>query len=130
MQFSNFAVCLGQGMAIPGNTLTQEAAIALAELRCPNRPFCIVSQWLVLDVSMTPAQQQAVFSVGLHPVALYAGHVLLDSCGRFQPGDWLRSTLSVWYEESGLFCTPNTLYVLTGPGRRHAISLDDFLTLI
>lgn len=130
MKLSSFAVCLGKGEPMSGCSLPLEAATELAETRCPGHPFCLVSDWTLLDLTMTPEQIQAVHSAGQQPSAVYARKVILDSRGRFQEGDWVLSTLKVWYEGEGLFCTRNTLYILLGNGRRHSISLKDFLSFI
>jgi hypothetical protein len=130
MKPSDFSVCLGKGEPMPGCSLPFEAATELAEMWCPGHPFCLVSDWILFDLTMTPEQIQAVQSAGQQPAAVYARKVVFDSRGRFQEGDWVTSTLQVWHENCGLFCTRNTLYILLGNGRRHSISLKDFLSFI
>ena len=129
MKITDFAVCLGKGEPISGCSLPVKAATELAETRCPGHPFCLISDWILFDLTMTPEQIQAVQSAGQQPSAVYARKVVLDSRERFQGGDWVVSTLEVWYEGEGLFCTRNTLYILLGNGHRLPLSLKDFLSL-
>ena len=128
MHLSDFAVCLGKGQPVSGCSLPLDAAVLQAEKRCPGHPYCLVSNWILFDLEVTNEQREAVRLAGQYPRAIYAGHVVLDSIGRFQEGDWVKSTLQIWYEDSGLFCTRNTLYILLGNGRRHPLSLKDFLS--
>jgi hypothetical protein len=44
--------------------------------------------------------------------------VILDSKGRFQYGEWVRSTFEFHFEDPGWFLTKNTLSVLLGKGGR------------
>ncbi|WP_425272413.1 DUF6957 family protein [Pseudomonas rhodesiae] len=130
MKLSDFAIYLGAGEPMSGCSLPLEAATDLAKTRCPEHPFCLVSDWILFDLTMTPEQIGAVHSVGQEPSAIYARKVVLDSRGRFQEGDWVVSTLKIWCEDEGLFCTRNTLYILLGNGRRHSLTLTDYLSLI
>ncbi|MEB0070327.1 hypothetical protein QN387_26050, partial [Pseudomonas sp. CCI3.1] len=60
---------------------------------------------------------------------LYARHVILDSKGRFQYGEWVRSTYEFHFEEPGWFLTKNTLYVLLGKGGRKKGPLSIYMDL-
>jgi len=51
---------------------------------------------------------------------VYALNVVLDSQGRFNPGDWVRSSFQLSYEES-FFLTKNAVYVLLGNGTLSAL---------
>ncbi len=59
---------------------------------------------------------------------VYALNVVLDSQGRFNPGDWVRSSFQLSYEES-FFLTKNSVYVLLGNGTRQNVTVKDLISL-
>lgn len=62
---------------------THEAAIT-AQKRFVPPPFCLVSDWSILDLEVSVDQLNALYSRGLEPVVVYALCVVLDSRGRYQ----------------------------------------------
>ncbi len=60
---------------------------------------------------------------------VYALNVVLDSRGRFNPGDWVRSSFQLSYKETGFFLTKNTVYILLGNGMRQKITVRDLISL-
>lgn len=119
----------GHGEPVTGCDLSAEEAITLAQGRFAQHSFCLVQDWTILDLKTTGEELEALHSRGLEPVVVYALRVVSDSRGRFNPGDWVRSSFQLSYEEAGFFLTKNTVYVLLGKGSRQTITAEDLISL-
>jgi len=108
----------GAGEEIPGWPGSQEDLIALAARSFPGKPFCIVRQWILIDLIMTPEENEKLTKLVLLPATLFAHEVVLDSKGRFEPTMWARSNFGKSFTEGCIFETKNTVYLLWGPGQR------------
>ncbi|KAB0486462.1 hypothetical protein SAMN04490202_2813 [Pseudomonas reinekei] len=106
----------------------REAEIAVRE-KLPSRPFCLVKHWTILDLQVSADELEALRSRGLEPVMVYASSVVLDSRGRYQPGDWVRSSFHTSHGPPGFFITKNTVYLLLGMGKRQVITMADLNAL-
>jgi hypothetical protein len=108
----------------------QGSAASLAEIssmlqeRFPGRGYCLVRDWTVFRADLTPQEVETIQSHGHRPLFLYAFEVVEDSRGRFQPGDWVRSSMCVSFDDRAMFETKNTVYVLLGPGSEQVASLN------
>ena len=129
MNLAGFISVLSAGEEIGGCQLATPDAVAFASLRFPSRAYCLVAEWAILDLDVTPPQQKAITDRGFIPALVYALTVIQDSRGRFQPGDWVRTTLGVSFTHACLFETKNTVYVLIGAGRRVSTDLNFALSL-
>lgn len=107
-----------EGRILNGVQTTPDEACALAERKFPGKPYCLVADWVLIDITLSPSQLEDFKAKGFNPTFLFARQVILDSKGRFQYGDWVRSTFESYFEEPGWFLTKNTLYVLLGQGGR------------
>lgn len=107
----------------------EEAAITARETFGPGA-FCLVREWSILDLEVSVDQLNMLHTRGLKPVLVYALCVVLDSRGRYQPGDWVCTSFQTGYESPGFFLTKNTAYVLLGKGKRQAINVDDLNALM
>ncbi|ARN47001.1 MULTISPECIES: DUF6957 family protein [Pseudomonas] len=106
----------GRGTPMSGLSLTDEEAMAMVRQRFPFNEFCLVRDWLWLDLAVTPAEREQLSNTGRQPVLVYAHTVVYDSARRWDAGDFVRtSPLHVLHGE-GLFQTWSTLYVLLGEG--------------
>ncbi|MNQ62418.1 hypothetical protein D3C85_767620 [compost metagenome] len=108
----------GEGEAMPGWSGSQEDLIALAAISFPGKAFCIVRQWILIDLIVTTAENEKLTNLGLLPMTLFAHEIVLDSKGRFQPGMWVRSNFGVSFIYGCMFETKNTVYLLWGSGQR------------
>lgn len=108
----------GEGDATPGWEGTQDELIALAAKAFPGKPFCVVRQWILIDLTVNPDEKEKLMGIGLLPATLYAHEVVLDSRDRFQPGMWVRSNFGRSFTEGCMFETKNTVYLLWGSGQR------------
>ena len=109
----------GDGEPISGANLLLEEAIALGEQHCGHKPYCVVADWILVDLDLNEqAAAEFVKATGLQPKLVYAHKILFDSSHKFAPGNWVRTTAMLTFTEPGLFETSNTLYVLLGEGKR------------
>lgn len=108
----------GAGDETPGWQGSQEDLIALAAKAFPGKAYCVVKQWILIDLTVTPEEQEKLTKLGLIPVTLFAQEVVLDSRGRFQPCMWVRSNFGRSFTEGCMFETKNTVYLLWGSGQR------------
>ena len=106
----------GAGEEILGWQGSQDELIALSEKAFPGKAFCVVKQWILIDLTVTPAEKDKLTGLGLLPATLFAHEIVLDSKGRFQPSMWVRSNFGVSFTEGCMFETKNTVYLLLGPG--------------
>lgn len=113
----------GEGEAMPGWSGSQEDLIALAAKAFPDKAFCVVRQWILIDLTVTPDENEKLTKLGLIPVTLFAHEVVLDSRGRFQPSMWMRSNFGVTFIEGCMFETKNTVYLLLAAGQRKEASV-------
>lgn len=118
-----------QHTPLGGCSLSAHEAAITAHKKFAPRSFCLVSQWTILDLQVDDEELNALRSRGLEPVLVYASCVVLDSRGRYQPGDWVRSSFQTTYEAPSFFLTKNTVYVLLGGGKRQVITIDDLSAL-
>lgn len=113
----------GAGKEAPGWQSTQDELIALAAKTFPGKAFCVVRQWILIDLTVNPVEKEKLTGLGLLPATLYAHEVVLDSRSRFQAGMWVRSNFGISYTENCLFETKSTVYLLLGSGLRKNASI-------
>jgi len=107
----------GAGKEMPGWQGTQDELVALAAKAFPGKAFCVVKQWILIDLTVTPSEKDKLTGLGLLPATLFAHEIVLDSQGRFQPSMWVRSNFGV-SSSPYIFETKKTVYLLLGPGLR------------
>ena len=113
----------GAGEEVAGWQGTQDELIALAAKTFPGKAFCVVKQWILIDLTVTPAEKEKLTGLGLLPATLFAHEIVLDSKGRFQPSMWVRSNFGVSFTDGCMFETKNTVYLLLGVGLRKEASI-------
>lgn len=112
----------GAGEEMPGWLGFQEELISLAAKSFPGKAFCVVRQWILIDLTVTPAEKDKLTTLGLLPATVFAHEVVLDSQGRFQPSMWVRSNFGI-SSSPYMFETKNTVYLLLGPGLKKEASI-------
>jgi len=100
-------------------------ARALARECSPQKAYCLVEDWTVFHVEVTPEELAKLHTAGQLPMIMFAHNVVEDSQGRFQRGDWVRSTMCTSFNGGVLFETRNTVYVLIGSGHEQPASLKE-----
>ncbi|VVO01287.1 DUF6957 family protein [Pseudomonas fluorescens] len=89
-----------------------------ALLSFPNKPFCLVRDWRIIEIEVDDAYRKSLAEDGLMPFVLYARSVVMHSTGKRQPNDWVRSTFQRSLTRDYVFESVNTAYVLIGRGVR------------
>jgi len=113
----------GAGDVTPGWDGSQEDLISLTATKFPAKAFCIVRQWILIDLTVSPDEKEELAKLGLLPATLFAHEVVLDSAARFQAGMWVRSNFGKSFTEGCMFETKNTVYLLLAAGQRKEASL-------
>lgn len=113
----------GAGEEMPGWQGTQDELIALAAKAFPGKAFCVVRQWILIDLTVNSDEKEKLSGLGLLPATLFAHEIVLDSKGRFQAGMWVRSNFGVSFSEGCMFETKSTVYLLWGLGLRKEASV-------
>lgn len=113
----------GTGAPMLGYELSEDEAAARVREQFPNKPFCLVRDWIWIDLAVSDSVRLELERTARQPVMLYAHQVVLDSRCRFSPGDWVRSTPLIAFTDGCFFETSNSVYMLLGHGVRKAAEL-------
>lgn len=113
----------GPGEEIPGWDGAYEDLIYLAAKTFPGKGFCVVQQWVLIDLTVTEEEKEKLTGLGLLPATLFAHEVVFDSRNRFQAGMWVRSNFGKSFTEGCMFETNSTVYLLLGAGLRKEASI-------
>lgn len=114
----------GPGEPMTGSTMTDEQALAFAREHCRFTEFCLVRQWLWIDLNVTEAQRIELERTQRQPVILYAHQVIYDSARRWDVGDVVRTSPLCSFEDGFLFRTLNSVYLMLGEGQRKRAALE------
>jgi len=120
----------GNGEPVLGFDGNDVEAEAEAILNCSGRQYCLVRDWIIVEVEVHDEYRASLAAHGLAPNILYASEVVLHSSGKRRAGDWLRSTFQRSSSAGYLFKTKNTTYVLIGSGLRKKASAETVLAII
>lgn len=107
---------------LQGTSATVEEIIAMLAQRAPLKAYCLVEEWTIFRADLTPEELAKVRAANHLPLFLFAHKVIEDSRGRFQPGDWVRSSMAISFDGI-MFETKRTVYVLMGPGHEKKADL-------
>lgn len=99
------------------------AQIRDLERRFPGKPYCLVKHWTIFRAVLTEEELAKVEKAGHQPLFMMADEVLVDSKGRFVPGNWVRSSMCISLHDGVMFETRNTVYFLVGPGSEQTATL-------
>lgn len=111
----------GTARVVMGSDLDDEDLIVEVGKRFPDKGFCIVRSWMLIDVEVAEASRLELQQAGIKPTIVYSPAVSHDSKSRFRPGAWVRSTYQISHE-GHFFETKNTVYILAGRGFRKSAS--------
>ena len=114
----------GPGQQMHGSTMTDDQAIEHMKERQLMTDFCLVRDWIWIDLDVTEEQLAELEKTRLQPVMLYAHNVVYDSARRWDEGDFVRTSPLYVFEEGFLFRTLHTIYVLLGDGVRKRAALE------
>jgi hypothetical protein len=111
------------GISMLGHEMSEAEAIARVRKRFPKAKYCVVRNWIWIDLDLPDLVREELISTQRQPVMLYAHQVVCDSQGRFDRGDWVRSSPLLRFTHGMFFETSNSVYVLVGHGVRKRASL-------
>jgi hypothetical protein len=107
----------GEAPAIPGTNLSREEIREELKRRNPQKQFCLVRDWILIELDITEETRQQIESQGFKAQFIHANEIIEDSSNRWPAGSWVRTSLQLRYEGDGFFETRSTIYVLIGDGR-------------
>lgn len=116
----------GAGDLVEGWNGDPADLVHAAEQRFPGKPFCLVRQWILIDIV---ANEGGLLPAEVPPMVMFAHEVVQDSRRRFDPGHWVRTTYAVSHPDLCMFETRSTIYLLLGDGCRKQASLDAVFSL-
>ncbi|MFR0713629.1 DUF6957 family protein [Enterobacterales bacterium BD_CKDN230030183-1A_HGKHYDSX7] len=114
-------VFYGPAHVLPGSGLADEPLLTAAREEFEGREYCVVREWLILDVMVDEHDEKLLSARGLKPIILLAQRVLFDTEGVRQGGVLLTGFLRQF--EDCFFETEEMVYVLGGRGARKHLSM-------
>ncbi|OCX20884.1 hypothetical protein BBI09_05635 [Stutzerimonas xanthomarina] len=103
---------------MPGAQVSQDEAVRIVRERYPFAEYCIVSQWIWIDIDASTIELDTLTRTQRQPAVLYAHNVIYDSQRRWDVGDFVRTSLLHRFEDGFIFKTLNSVYILMGDGVR------------
>ncbi|TPG91170.1 hypothetical protein EAH72_27345 [Pseudomonas caspiana] len=121
-------VLYGPARMIGGSRLEDDELIRLAREEFDGQPFCIVRNWMLLDILLPETEERDVRKRGLQPSVLLVHEAVFDSEGRIAARD--RFITGFQKDLHGCFFeSEDALYILSGRGFRKHVSLPAFQAL-
>ncbi len=128
MQDFDIKQMIGPSVLMPGVEIELDEAVRVARERFPGQSFCVVKEWVWLDLEAPDLINDELANNGKRPVMLLVFEVLFDS-STSSKAHWFRTTPLIEFSEGMFFQTENKLYVLIGHGRRKSMSLSAVIRL-
>ncbi|RML53559.1 hypothetical protein ALQ93_03851 [Pseudomonas syringae pv. pisi] len=128
MQDFDVGQMIGPSAVMAGGLAELDEAIEMTRERFPGLSFCVVGEWVWLDLDAPDLVVQELANEGKKPVMLLVFDVLYDSTTASE-SHWFRTTPLIDFTEQMFFQTENKLYVLLGRGRRKSMSLSTVVRL-
>ncbi|KAB0483857.1 hypothetical protein SAMN04490202_0869 [Pseudomonas reinekei] len=121
-------VLCGPAQMFGGSRLGDEELIQLACEEFKGQSFCIVRNWMMLDLLLSDTQEREVRKQGLQPTVLFINHAVFDNEARVQTGDGFITGYQKDFHGC-FFESEDALYILAGRGARKHVSLPAFQAL-
>ena len=112
------ALLHGPGEPMSGSAMTNDEALEYGRATFNGTPFCLVRNWIWVDLDGPEEQRDYLATMQLQPAILFAHTVVYDSLRRWDVGDFVRPTALHAFTDEFVFRTLNTNYVLLGDGLR------------
>lgn len=103
---------------MPGSKVTEEEALRIVRERFRYPDYCIVRDWIWIDLDVSAEQLEALGKTRRQPVIVYAHTVIYDSNRRWDVGDFVRTSPLHSFQDGFIFQTLHTIYILLGDGVR------------
>ncbi|EUB86990.1 DUF6957 family protein [Pseudomonas sp. GM30] len=121
-------VLYGPALMLGGSRLENDELIKLAREEFDGQPFCIVRNWMMLDILLPENEERDVRKRGLQPTVLLVHEAVFDSEGRIAARDSFITGFQKDYY--GCFLeSEETLFILAGRGFRKHVSSPAFQAL-
>lgn len=114
-------VFYGPARVLMGSRLADEQLLSAAGEEFEGREYCVVRDWMILDVMVSERDEKLIHARDLQPVTLFAGRVLFDSRGIRQGAAMLSGFMR--HTEYCFFEAEEMVYVLGGRGARKHVSM-------
>ncbi len=114
-------VLYGPARVLTGSGLADDALLTVAREEFGDREYCVVREWMILDVMVSDQDEKLIHARDLQPTTLFAQRVLFDSRGVRQGGVLLTGFLR--HFEDCFFEAEEMVYVLGGRGARKHVSM-------
>jgi len=85
----------------------------------PDYHYCLVSDWVWIDINVTPEHTERFMERGIKPCFVYAHRVIDDEAQRSFKS--VRTTFLQNFQQNCIFLSRNTAYILLRPGTRVSI---------
>jgi hypothetical protein len=108
----------GPGEPMTASAMTNDEALEYGRATFNGAPFCLVRNWIWLDLEVLSDQEELFTRLDIEPVFLFAHTVVYDSLRRWDVGDFVRTSPLQKFTDGFVFQTKNTHYVLLGDGLR------------
>ena len=115
-------VLYGPAQMLGGSRLGDDELIKLAREEFEGQLFCIVRNWMLIDLMLSGEQENEIRKQGLQPSILYANHAVFDSEARVPAGDGFITGYQKDFHGC-FFESKDKLYILAGRGARKHVSL-------
>jgi hypothetical protein len=112
----------GPARTLGGSRLDDVELIKLACEEFEDRSFCVVRNWMVLDLMLPESQENEIKKQGLHPTVLFVHQTVFDSEARVSAGEGFITGYQKDFHGC-FFESKDTLYILAGRGSRKHASL-------
>lgn len=112
------------GDIMRGSDMSDEEAMAYVRERWQQEAYCLVRDWIWVDLDLTDAERRGLDETHRQPALIYAHSVIFDTSRRWDVGDFVRTSPLYVFEQGFLFKTFNTSYVLLGDGQRKRAALE------
>lgn len=112
----------GPGEPRQGSMDSEEFLIGLVLALYPCKPYCLVEDWTIFRADVSEDDLAKIRAAAHLPLFVFAHKVMEDSRQRFQPGDWVRSSMAISFDGI-MFETKRTVYVLMGSGHEKKADL-------
>jgi hypothetical protein len=120
----------GPGEPLYGFDGDEAQAEAEAILNFNGKPYCLVKNWIIVQVEVEDSLRRELADEGFEPAVLYASSVRIHSAGKRRVGDWVRSTFQRSFRAGYVFETKNTTYLLMGDGFRKRATAKTVLSIV
>lgn len=107
----------GPAQPLAGADLDDETLLQFACEEFPEKEFCIVRRWMLIDVILSDDLDSLIRSSGLRPSVIYAQVMITKAGAKAEAAHGILSGFQLTFEDC-FFETQDMLYILAGRGSR------------